>query len=132
MTGNWVEALLHRDPGRLDAVARMAGLAAATNPRVVGLPGDLTNMTTQDLARVTFDGGSLIVKIAQSPRHSPIWAEIPEELQDQVFQELPWRAEPAIYASPLGGLLPEGIRMPSVYAVDELGDDRIAIWMEDV
>jgi tRNA A-37 threonylcarbamoyl transferase component Bud32 len=106
------------------------------NHVVEPLPCVLTNLTTAHLARVrlggTDSGASVIVKIAQSPRHSSTWAEIPEQFREQVIMDLPWRAEADLYASPLASLLPVGMRMPLVYAVDPLGEDRIALWMEDV
>jgi tRNA A-37 threonylcarbamoyl transferase component Bud32 len=46
--------------------------------------------------------------------------------------ELPWRAETEIYGSELASLLPVGMRMPTLYAINDLDDDRAALWMEDV
>ena len=138
MSGSSAAALVDKDPARLEAVARAAGVPAKILSQhvVEALPCVLTNMTTADLARVRFggnsDGPALVVKIAQSPRHSPLWEQIPEPFREQVMTELPWRAEADLYASPLASLLPAGMRMPAVYAVDPLDDDRIALWMENV
>lgn len=122
---------------RLARAATAAGLSGEVNQcSVEQLPCVLTNMTTEELARIRFAGpqgaSSLIVKIARSPRHSPLWAQIPLPFRDQVMDELPWRAEPDLYRSDLAALLPPGMRMPTVYRVDELEDDRVALWMEDV
>lgn len=131
-------AALVRDDERLRVAATAAHIPVdqLIDRRVELLPGVLTNMTTEELARVRFGTGeagpSIIVKIARSPRHSPLWAEIPAEFRPQVMVELPWRAEPDLYRSELSTLLPSGMRMPSLYAIDELDDDRVALWLEDV
>ena len=133
-----VTGLLARHPERVAAVAAAAGVPEhlVSHHRVEPLPCVLTNLTTADLARVRFgeprDGASLVVKIAQSPVHSAVWAEIPPHLHQQVLLDLPWRAEADLYASSLGAALPEGMRMPVVYAIDPLGQDRITLWMEDI
>lgn len=103
-------------------------------------PVPFTNMTTAALARVrgTFaDGGrapgwSLFVKTVQPPSRSPLWHLIPPQFHARASEELPWRAEVELYRSPIGGCLPAGIRLPVVYAIEELDGERTAIWMEDV
>ena len=130
-------AELAADPERMGRVARAAGLPwAGEEVDVEAMPGDLTNMTTQDLARVRLgsdDGaGSVIVKIAQSPVYSPVWNEIPPQMHEEAMFNLPWRAEAEIYQSPLPDLLPPGLRTPAIYNIEVLAGDRLAIWMEDV
>ena len=97
---------------------------------------ELTNLTTEALDRVHFGSSaaapSAVAKVAQSPRHSQVWNVIPEHFRAQVLEELPWQSEAAFYASRLPTLLPSGLRTPIVYGVDQLGDDRLVIWMEDV
>lgn len=131
-------AALLEDEGRVAAVAAAAGIAPETlgDPRLELLPCVLTNMTTEDLGRVRFGPGpgarSIVIKIARSPRHSPLWERIPESSRELSMTELPWRAEADLYRSPLRLLLPPGLRMPALYAVDEIDDDRVALWMEDI
>ncbi len=127
-------APLLRDTERLSAVAAAAGLAldGDCHPTVEPLGGELTNMTTEDLARIRLATGSVVVKIARSPRHSAMWHHIPAEYHAQTMAEIPWRQEADLYVSRVGSLLPPGLRMPTLFAVDELGDDRIALWMEDI
>jgi hypothetical protein len=138
MAGKTVAALIAEDPGRLVAVAAAAGWSPSVVSQhiVESLPCMLTNLTTADLARVrcgeNSDGSAAVVKIAQSPRHSPMWGQIPEQFREAVMTELPWRAEADLYASPLASLLPNGMRMPAVYAIEPLDDDRIALWLENV
>lgn len=133
-----VVAELLRDDARLAAITAAAGLPRRQRPtpQIEPLPCVLTNMTTEDLARIRFGddagGGSVIVKVARSPRHSPLWDRIPAEFHDETMRQIPWRAEVDLYRSSLRSLLPAGLRMPVVYAVDELDDDRVALWMEDI
>lgn len=133
--GNGVKDLLARCPQQLEVAAHAAGVAPhlRSHLRVEALPCELTNLTTSDLARVRFgDGPSVIVKIARPPSLAPLWNQIPEQFRQVVMAELPWRAESDVYMSPLASLLPKGLRMPAIYAVDELDDDHVAVWMEDV
>lgn len=122
----------------VDVAATALGVADVSHAacRVEALPVELTNLTTEDLARVHFgtavDAPSAIVKIARSPVHSPVWPLIPAHQHEQALLDLPWRAEADMYRSNVAALLPAGLRMPAIYAVEELDDDRIAVWMEDV
>lgn len=126
------------DADLMAQVCTAAGWAAPADSswEVERLPCVLTNMTTEDLARLRLMGTaperSLIVKVVRSPRHSPLWEAIPSQFHEQVLDNLSWRAEPALYACRLRDLLPEGLGMPTVYAITNLGDERIALWMEDV
>lgn len=91
--------------------------------------------STAGLRRVrgtTADGGewSFFVKTLQSVRH---WADlsiVPEPYREDFVAGYPWRAEADLYLADLP--LPEGLRMPRLYLVDELGDDRVDLWLEDV
>lgn len=129
-------ARLLEDRERVAVVAAAAGLPEAAIEAVEPMPGELTNMTTEDLARVRLRSGadvtSIVVKVARSPRHSPLWNGIPPAFQEQVMHELPWRMEADVYRSPLAALLPDGLRFPAVYALEELEDDRLAMWIEDI
>jgi hypothetical protein len=46
--------------------------------------------------------------------------------------DLSWRHEADVYRGGLDDVLPPGMRMPRRYRVDDLGDDRVAEWLEDV
>lgn len=99
-------------------------------------PVPLTNMTTTALARIggSVDGESwsVVLKIVQSPDHSPVWEQIPPEFHPTVLEDLRWQTEPELYGSVLRGHLPAGLRLPDVYRVDDIDDSHTAIWMEDV
>lgn len=75
---------------------------------------------------------ALFVKTIQSFAHAPILQAVPPEMRDQVVRSFPWRTEAEVYSSELPGVLPAGLRMPVVHVIEELGDDRIRLWMEDV
>ncbi len=70
------------------------------------------------------------VKILQAPWHSAVFATIPAGLRERFAREFPWRGEADFLRS--GFELPPGLRTPAVFRIDELGDDRVAMWLEDV
>lgn len=82
------------------------------------------------------DGGhrqwSMFVKQLQSPRVWPGLHLIPEAHRQALVERFPWRVEIEAYRSRLPEVLPAGFRLPVIYDVLEIDDDRAAIWMEDV
>ncbi|MGH8931473.1 MAG: phosphotransferase [Egibacteraceae bacterium] len=75
---------------------------------------------------------SLFVKVLQSLRHWPDLHLFPSEVVEEQIRQFPWGVEADLYRSPLATMLPPGLRLPHVYRIDDLGDDRIAMWLEDV
>jgi hypothetical protein len=75
---------------------------------------------------------SIFVKILQSPRHWPLIDVIPPELRQGVIDTFPWRDEADVLRSDLPDRLPPGLRTPRLLRVDDLGDDRLAMWLEDI
>jgi hypothetical protein len=75
---------------------------------------------------------SIFVKVLQHPRHWPRLAHLPPDLQAFFLKDFPWRAELAAWEPAFAGRLPEGLRLPELYLIKDLGDDRLAVWMEDV
>jgi hypothetical protein len=73
---------------------------------------------------------SLFCKVLQSARHWPLINLIPEEVRGEFMSDFPWRAELDSYACGLP--LPAGLRLPRIHLADDLGEDRLALWMEDV
>ncbi|GAA4587757.1 hypothetical protein GCM10023194_37640 [Planotetraspora phitsanulokensis] len=73
---------------------------------------------------------SFFVKSIHAARHWPDIGIVPEAYRATFDAEFPWRAEADVYDSGLP--LPEGLRLPRLYFVDDLGDDRLDLWMEDV
>jgi hypothetical protein len=97
---------------------------------------EVENMTTRALERLrgTLDCGtswSVFAKSLHPASASPMWDEIPEEFRDSVLEDLNWLDEPRIYRSDLRHRLPDGLRMPEVFRIDE-SPSVITLWIEDV
>jgi hypothetical protein len=93
--------------------------------------------STASLERViatTTDGEpvSVFVKTLRSIRRWPAFETIPEAFRDAAVAGFPWHVEADVYASGLLADLPDGLRSPRLHLVEELGDDRTRLWMEDV
>jgi hypothetical protein len=73
---------------------------------------------------------SFVVKSISGIQHSPMLSVIPEAWRDEAVAHFPWRADLDAYQRP--GVLPAGMRLPRLYRVDDLGDDRLVMWLEDV
>lgn len=74
----------------------------------------------------------VFVKELRSAEHWPMLGVVPPDLRADFLEGFPWRLEIAAYSGPLRGQLPPGMRLPALYAVEELGPGRAAMWMEDV
>ena len=61
-----------------------------------------------------------------------MFESIPPEHHQQVLEDLHWLVEPDVYRSGLVAALPEPLRMPTVYLVDDTADGAVTIWMDDV
>lgn len=98
--------------------------------RVVPVGFTPSALTTAAVYRVVDERRSVFVKILQSPRHAPQLTGIPADLREWLVRDFPWRVEADFLLS--GFELPPGMRLPGVVRIDELGDDRVALWLEDV
>lgn len=80
------------------------------------------------------DGGhwSVFVKILQHLRHWALLPVIPPPVAEEMIRFYPWREELELWRPELVERLPAGIRVPHLYDAVELGDDRVAVWMEKV
>ena len=124
-----------------DDVRFLAQAATGSNRKVSEWTLDPTgheveNMTTRALERLrgTLDCGiswSVFAKSLHPASASPMWDEIPEEFRDSVLEDLNWLDEPRIYRSDLRHRLPDGLRMPEVFRIDE-SPSVITLWIEDV
>ena len=126
-------------PDQLDAIVS----AAAGRPAVVTrwdaepVPYESGSPATGTLARVrgmTADGQSwsVFLKVLQHPRHWRLLDRIPEQLRADFLSNFPWRAELTAWDPTFSAHLPSGLRMPELYQVVELPEDRVAVWMEDI
>lgn len=78
------------------------------------------------------EGWSLFCKVIQSPRHWDGLAQMPPEIAEHFVASFPWRTELELWDPRVQSSLPPGMRSPILHALIELGDDRVAIWQEDV
>jgi hypothetical protein len=121
-----------------EAVSAMLGqpveLSAWT---VADVPYASGSPATGGLHRVrgrTRDGltWSIFLKVLQHPRHWPRLPSLPPDLQAFFLEDFPWRAELAAWKPDFADRLPDGLRLPTLYLVEDLGDDRLRMWMEDI
>jgi hypothetical protein len=120
------------------AALERPGLTAADISAVQVRPAEhrIDNMTTAALLHV---GGTLadgtdwqaFAKVLHPASASPLMAFIPPDHHESVMRNLNWLDEPAVYRSALSTDLPDGLRMPRLFAVEEQ-DDRIVLWLEQV
>lgn len=88
--------------------------------------------TSDGAFRVRLPGETLFVKMVRSWRHWPLFPTLPPEIAEQAMTSELWRYEADVYTGGVGSVLPDGMRLPIVHAVADLGDDRLAIVMENV
>lgn len=121
-----------------EAVSTMLGRPVVLGAwTVTDVPYASGSPATGGLYRVrgrTQDGQpwSIFLKVLQHPRHWPRLPSLPAHLQGFFLEGFPWRAELAAWEPAFADRLPEGLRLPTLYLVEDLGDDRLAVWMEDV
>ena len=65
-------------------------------------------------------------------RHWPGLVELPPDQREHFVDTFPWRAELELWDEPYLSRLPAGMRAPALHRIVDLGDDRVAVWMEDV
>lgn len=117
--------------------------AAVGRPAVVTrwdaepVPYESGSPATGTLARVrglTAEGQSwsVFLKVLQHPRHWRLLDRMPDHLRAHFLGNFPWRAELSAWEPTFLSHLPVGLRVPELYRVVELPEDRVAVWMEDV
>jgi hypothetical protein len=74
----------------------------------------------------------MFIKVVRAFRHWPLIDTIPPAGRAKAIASPLWRYEADVYTSRVGSLLPEGLRLPVMHAELDLGDDQLAIAMEDV
>jgi hypothetical protein len=77
-------------------------------------------------------GWSCFLKKLQSAKYWPLIHLLPEDIQENFIQNLPWELEVAVHRSGIAEILPAGLRLPTAYRIAVHDDDRAVIWMENV
>src|SRR5664279_3917268 len=126
------------------AVDDLLGVATPTGDQLDAIvwaadpvPYESGSPATGTLARlsgVTADGQpwSVFLKVLQHPRHWRLLDRVPEQLRADFLSNFPWRAELTAWDPTFSAHLPSGLRVPELYRVVELPEDRVAVWMEDI
>jgi hypothetical protein len=73
---------------------------------------------------------SVLVKVLRSARHWPGISMVPPPFRQRLIDDHRWQREANVLTSELPSIMPTGMRTPRVYRCDDLGDDRLAVWME--
>jgi hypothetical protein len=115
--------------------------ATPLSTRVEPFPYEIGTPSTAALQRVfgtahLSDGSTTnwrcFVKQLQSPKHWPLIHLVPEPFREEFIRNMPWMLEVAAHRSGIADLLPDGLRLPTAYRIDEHEDDRATVWMEYV
>jgi hypothetical protein len=75
---------------------------------------------------------AFFVKVIQAYRRSPLRFALPEPLRARAAAVVPWRTEADLYRSDLRHRLPSGLTTPRAFAVRDLDEDSVALWLERV
>jgi hypothetical protein len=75
---------------------------------------------------------SVFGKLLCHVRHWPLLGYIPEVFRENFAAEFPWRSELAAWEPSFVSCLPDGLRIPKLYRITDLGDDRLMVWMENI
>ena len=114
------------------AAALLGDLAPPGPATLEVLPCSLGSPATGGLYRLQGDGWSWFCKVLQHVRHWPGLAFMPPDMAADFAATFPWRSELELWDDAYASRLPEGLRTPVLHGLVDLGDDRVAVWMEDV
>jgi hypothetical protein len=116
------------------AVGRLVTLAGFETAPVAYQPGSPATGALLRVSGATGDGEpwSVFLKVLHHPRHWLRIGDVPAQVRQQFLEQYPWRMELVAWAPGFADRLPAGMRLPRLYRLAELGDDRVAVWMEDV
>lgn len=102
-------------------------------------PGELESFpyafgspATGGLFRLRGDGWSWFCKLLHHVRHWPGLAAMPPHVAADFADSFAWRSELELWDPVYASRMPPGFRPPVLHGIVDLGDDRLAVWMEDV
>ncbi|MGZ5400409.1 MAG: phosphotransferase [Nocardioides sp.] len=95
-------------------------------------PYSMGSPATGGLYRLRGDGWSWFCKVLQHVRHWSGLSFMPPAQREHFVASYPWRSELELWDDAYASRLPDGLRTPVLHGVVDLGDDRVAVWMEDV
>jgi len=75
---------------------------------------------------------SIFFKQLHHVRHWRQLTIVPPNVRESFAQNFPWRQELAAWDDTFAGRLPDGLRVPALYRISDLGDDCLLVWMEDI
>ncbi|GAA3474682.1 phosphotransferase [Nonomuraea roseola] len=109
-----------------------ARIASRRSEALAHPSGALSTASLRRVSGTTTDGAawSFIVKSIRSVRHLPGIEAVPEGVREAAIANFPWRADLDVYLS--GMELPKGLRLPRLHHLEDLGDERYVMWLEDV
>jgi hypothetical protein len=116
------------------ALGRPVTLAGFATMPVAYQPGSPATGALLRVSGTTADGQpwSVFLKVLHHPRHWPRIGDVPAQIRQLFLDQFPWRGELVAWETGFADRLPAGMRLPRRYRLAELGDDRVAVWMEDV
>src|SRR5829696_4253969 len=116
------------------ALGRPVTLAGFATVPVAYQPGSPATGALLRVSGTTGDGEpwSLFLKVLHHPRYWPRIGDVPAGIRQQFLDQFPWRGELVAWEPGFADRLPAGMRLPRLHRLAELGDDRVAVWMEDI
>jgi hypothetical protein len=117
-----------------DALGRPVTLAGFETVAVPYQPGSPATGALLRVSGTTADGEPwrVFLKVLHHPRHWARIGQLPEHVRQLFFDRFPWQGELVAWEPGFADRLPAGMRLPRLYRTADLGDDRLAVWMEDV
>ena len=111
------------------ALGRPVTLAGFRTAAVDYAPGSPATGALLRVAGTTTDGEPwrLFLKVLHHPRHWSRIGQVPEGVRQQFLDRFPWRGELVAWEPGFADRLPAGLRLPRLYRLADLGDDRLAV-----
>lgn len=116
-----------RDPGEL-----LGDLVPPGPATLEPFPYAFGSPATGGLYLLRGEGWTWFCKALQHVRHWPGLVLLPPEHAASFAADFPWRSELEMWDEPWASTVPDGLRLPELHSVVDLGDDRLAVWMEAV